>query len=157
MKSILILFLSVVSSGCVIGFRDYVQPTEGPMATIKFVNKGTGNGSAEIFREAETCKDRYLNPGIKAGESLELKVKANQKLSFHFWYFIGYNVSSYSTCGNPITFFPEEGKYYQAELSYSPGGCFFILNEISSGKTSQVPYEKREWIRGWGEDLSWCK
>jgi hypothetical protein len=127
LKSVLVVLSVFLVSACAILKVSYQEPASGPTASIVFVNNGAGDGSAELFKEHETCKGREFSPLIRSGDSLELKVAANRPLSFS----LGYSVRWNAYCRVYATFKPNEGSKYVAKVANANGGCSLSVSVLT--------------------------
>ena len=153
MKKLILIILGVTLSSCAITQKKYAAPTEGAVATIKFVNNGAGPGSVEFFREYETCKGREMGDPIAASQSKSIQVRSDSPISFSFFYSVDTRY-----CKIYGTFTPVKGALYQTEISHRPDGCVLNLYKLEGQLfIPESSFKQRKAVSSpWDENSSFC-
>lgn len=156
MKRIVLIILGTALSSCAITQQKYVEPKEGAVATIRFVNNGAGPGSVEFFKEYETCKGRVMGEPIPLNQSKSIKVRSDSPMSFSFAYEV---TGTTSYCKIYGTFTPTSGAIYQAEISPRAGGCVLMLTKLEEKfALPELSFKQRKAeLSPWDENSSFCK
>lgn len=143
MKTVVLGALGLALAGCVaLPYRD---PEQADVAEITFHNDGSGDGTAEIFAEADDCQVRRQTPAIAPGGAVSAKLAAGRPLSFS----LGYRVAGTSekNCRVYATFAPQQHARYEAYIRPAQDGCKLALLESTDRKVGEgrpVTYRQRE-------------
>ena len=84
MKPFAVMILCALLASCAMRPQPYIEPTEGPVASISFINKSSRVALPRIYEHHETCSGAY-NAGIQSygqDELVQVKVKAEAPCRF---------------------------------------------------------------------------
>ena len=84
MKPFAVIMFCVLLASCATRPQPYVEPTEGPVATINFINKSKRTAVPRIYENHETCSGAYFADFQSIDAEIEVKVKAESPLSISY-------------------------------------------------------------------------
>lgn len=151
-KTATIVVLSLLT-GCA---TPYVEPT-GSVVTLAIHNNAASNVTVQAFKVAEDCSGGKLKltdgSKLAAGQSVDIKVKADEGFSFYAHY-----TSGNKYCLMPGTFTPKEGERYVARFMATQDKCYLgVLVVTPSGEKREPSFRLRDWRAPFFESGSFCK
>jgi hypothetical protein len=155
------LIAAVGLAGCA---SPYVPPTSGATAQLTFKKYKDSTTGIQIYDQAETCASRHNIALLRSDSEKSIVVKADAPLSITMSVDkaviplpVGFVVRG---CNPTVTFVPENGVSYTAELITEHDMCSIRIEQLSSIQTtSDVPksaVRNRKWKRGFDEGSSFC-
>jgi hypothetical protein len=178
--------IAITISGCVTPPSKYIEPTGQSVATIDFIDETNVPMGVDIYKDATECTDRTVAGPIQPKIPKKLRVSAGKELAFTAAVRLnGESNKTVGTLGamggalgaltaltvmsatnnvciTTIEFLPEADRNYVFQLNTDGVSCGYTLvtGPTPGQQTNEavpVIFNKREWIRAWGESGPWCK
>ena len=148
-------------SGCV---SAYVPPASGDVAQITFNRYKDSTTAVQIYDVAQTCTSRHGVALLRSDSKKSIAVRAGVPLSVTMSVDhaviplpVGFIVRG---CNPTITFTPEKGATYVANMVADDNACAIKLTRAEDGQApTDVPEDAikvRRWKRGFEEGSSFC-
>lgn len=148
-------------AGCA---SSYVPPASGPMAQLTFKKYKDSTTGIQTYDQAETCSSRHNIALLRSDAEKSITVKADAPLSITMS--VDKAVIPLPTgfivrgCNPTVTFVPQNGASYTAELITGHDVCSIKVAQINADRTAgDVPENAvriRKWKRGFDEGSSFC-
>jgi hypothetical protein len=156
-----VLVVAISITGCA---STYTPPTSGDTAHITFKKYKDTTTGIQIYDQAETCSSRHDVALLGTELKKSIDVKASSPLSITMSVDraiiplpIGFIVRG---CNPTVTFSPQNGASYIAELVTGNDMCSIKLTQISPDQTtidlSEGAVKMRHRKRGFDESSSFC-
>lgn len=147
--SLLLVILSLTTA-CA---HPYIEPTNGPQATLRFVSL-MGSGPGDVFVHAltdEDCKARMQLIAALSGHEpthhrkrldmplgekysdqdiTEVKIQADKPFAFDFYWWVADLADGMNRCNVTTSFLPDDGHQYEAVYTLGRSDCSVDVFEI---------------------------